>query len=99
MESSNTKKMIISATVVILLLVGVYFLFIRSTPEKSQFDEFGNPAESQVIGEDLVSLLAEVQKVNLSTALFESEAFVRLTDFSAQLNNEPRGRMNPFQAL
>lgn len=99
MESSNTKKMIISATIVILLLVGVYFLFIRTAPEKALFDEFGNPVESGVVGKDLVNLLAELQAVNLNTSLFESEAFQRLTDYTSQLGNEPRGRVNPFQPL
>ncbi len=91
--------MIISATIVILLVVGVYFLFIRAAPEKALFDEFGNPVESEVVGKDLIKLLAEVQAVNLDTSLFESEAFVKLTDFTMQLNNEPRGRANPFQSL
>ena len=99
MQSSNTKKIIVSAVVVILMIVFLYFLFLKPAPQKASVDEFGNPIESEVVGKDLVNLLAELQSVSLSTALFDSPGFVHLTDFTTEFSNEPKGRSNPFQAL
>lgn len=99
MESSNTKKMILWGTVLVLILFSVYYLWLRPAPQKPTVDEFGNPIESQAVGEDLVKLLAELQAVKLNTELFNEPAFVGLTDFTADLGKEPQGRSNPFQSF
>ena len=62
-------------------------------------DEFGNPVEAQVVGQDLIDLLAELEGVKLDQSLFSREAFVNLTDFAQTLPEEPRGRANPFSSL
>lgn len=98
-ESSNTKKIVIWGAVVFLVLFSVYFLWLRPAPQKATVDEFGNPVETQMVGQDLVNLLAELQTVKLDMGLFDSPAFVALTDFYTDLGKEPQGRSNPFQSF
>jgi len=99
MESSNTKKIVIWGVILVLVLFSVYFVWLRPAPQKATVDEFGNLIESQTVGQDLVSLLAELQAVKLDTNLFDSPAFVGLTDFTTDLGKEPQGRNNPFQSF
>jgi hypothetical protein len=98
-EQSPIKKIIVIGVTIVFVVAALYFFFFRSTEPQLVIDEFGNPVEAQVIGQDLIDLLAELEQVTLDQSLFTREAFVNLTDFSQVLPDEPRGRANPFSSL
>ncbi len=101
MQLGNLKQF--SAAVIIIAVIGfgIYFLFIRGGGEEAEilFDEFGYPIEAQAVGQDLISLLEELQSVSFDSSLFRSPAFVNLTDYSVDLGTQPQGRTNPFEGI
>jgi hypothetical protein len=98
-EQSPIKKVIVIGVSIALVIAALYFFLFRSSEPQMIIDEFGNPVEAQVVGQDLIDLLAELEGVTLDQSLFSREAFVNLTDFAQNLPNEPRGRANPFSSL
>lgn len=96
-EQSPIRKIILVVVFLVLLIAGLYFFFFRPSDPQLVIDEFGNPVEAQVIGQDLIDLLAELEKVEFDQSLFTREAFVNLSDFSMPLPDEPSGRSNPFR--
>jgi hypothetical protein len=95
-ESLNTKKIIIGIVVFVLIALAVWFLFFRDSTPVVTLDEFGNPVQVEVVGQDLINLLAQLQAVTLDSSVFKSAGFVNLTDFSVNLGSQPQGRENPF---
>lgn len=98
-ESSNTKKIIGGLIGTAFVVFALYFFFFKSAEVAIQIDEYGNPVQAQVVGQDLIDLLAELQSVNLDASIFNSPLFINLNDFAIQLRDEPRGRKDPFEPL
>lgn len=100
MSSVNLKQFFTAIVILAVLGFGIYFIFFRGVSEPEIFyDEFGNPTEAQVVGQDLISLLNELQSVSFDPAFLRSPAFVSLIDFSVDLGNQPKGRANPFEPI
>jgi len=98
-ESSNTKKIAIIATLILLVVLGAYFFFFRTPEPIELFDEFGNPTGAEVVGQDLINISNQLEKVSLDANLFKNQTFINLIDFSITLPNEPVGKKNPFQGV
>lgn len=101
MQIGNLKQFLTAVIILAVIGFGVYFLFLRGGGADTEilFDEFGYPIEAQTVGQDLISLLEELQSVSFDSALFRSPAFVNLTDYAIDLGSQPKGRNNPFQGL
>lgn len=103
MESSSKiviRKVIVLIVTLILVGGGIYLFFFKTeAPPEISFDEFGNPVEAQVVGQDLIDLLEELQAVELDDSLFRQESFVNLTNYAVTLPDLPRGRSNPFGSI
>ncbi len=98
-ESTNTKKIAVAAIFVALIAFALYFFFFRSVETEVTLDEFGNPVQAQVVGQDLLDLLVELQSVSLDASIFNSQLFRNLSDFGIELIDEPRGRTDPFEPI
>lgn len=98
-ESSNTKKIITVVILVLVIAFAVYFFFFRSAQVEMVLDEFGNPVQAQVVGQDLIDLLHELESVKLNDTIFSSPALQNLVDLSVTLAPQPQGRENPFSSL
>ena len=57
--------------------------------------------ESQVsgVGNDLLKIFDELQKVTLDQSLFSSSGYLELTDFSTSIAPQATGRTNPFDVI
>lgn len=98
--SSNTKKIAVSTIIFLLVVFALWFFFFRNTTTAEQaFDDFGNPIETEVVGEDLINTLAELQNVTLDSSIFKTAGFLNLTDFAVDLPSQPIGRSNPFESI
>ena len=98
-ESSNTKKIITTVVLVAVVAFAAYFFFFRSVEVEMVLDEFGNPVQAQVVGQDLIDLLHELESVKLDDAIFSSPALQNLVDLSVTLTPQPQGRDNPFSSI
>jgi len=101
MQIGNLKQFLTAVIILAVLGFGVYFLFFRGGGQEAEilFDEFGYPIEAQAVGQDLISLLEELQSVSFDSSLFRSPAFVNLTDYAIDLGTQPQGRINPFDGI
>jgi hypothetical protein len=98
-EKNPIQKIIIIGISAVLLFSGLYFFVFNKTGPSIVFDQFGNPVQAQVVGQDLVDLLDQLQSVELDESLFSKQAFINLSDYAITLPNEPQGRANPFSPL
>ncbi len=100
-NTNNTfKKTIVISVSILLVVAAAYFFFLKDTPPQELIvDEFGNPVQAQVVGQDLIDLLHELEQVTLDTSLFRDQAFISLTDFEQTIADQPRGRNNPFNPI
>lgn len=101
MEGTGKNKKALLIIIFALVLFGaIYFFFFRSgEPQALVLDEFGNPVQATVVGQDLIVLLSEIQSIRLDSQLFDNPAFRSLTDYSVELISEPQGRANPFAEI
>lgn len=97
--SSNSKKILVAGIVVLVLVFGVYYVFFRATPVVVSLDEFGNPTETKVVGQDLIDLSKQLEAVTLDGAAFKKKTFTNLVDYSVNLPSDEVGRRNPFDPI
>ena len=95
-ENANTKTIIAVVAITVLLIFFVYFFFFRNTETIIVFDEFGNPVAAQIIGQDLINILADLETITFDDSVFRNPAFTELSDQSVVLRKEPMGKSNPF---
>jgi hypothetical protein len=99
-KQGKNKKAFVLILVILILSAAIYFMFFRSEQISApSFDEFGNPAQTAVVGQDLIDLLGQIQSVKFDDSLFSSAAFKILTDYAIKLEPEPVGRANPFARI
>ncbi len=98
-ESSNTKKLLVALVLLAVVGFAIYIFFFRKVEVAVVFDEFGNPVQAQVVGQDLIDLLVELQAVSLDDSLFGTASFRGLVDSSVVLSPQPQGRSNPFAPI
>jgi hypothetical protein len=97
---SSTKRQHILMLALALAIVAMgIFWYLRASPNPQAFVER--------VGEDasapqsrFVQLLASLSSLQLDTAFFQNQIFVRLADFGARVELPvERGRQNPFAPL
>ncbi len=97
---SNKRQTVLIGVLILLIIFAGYFFFMRGandfTVPEIAFDEFGNPVQATVVGQDLITLLEQLEGVQLDNSLFSSPSFVLLTDYAIELPVIPQGRDNPF---
>ncbi len=98
---SMFSKIFIGLVLVFIVIVGVKFIFgkdeaadLDTVIVSESFDETLS-GESQ----EFIRVLRGLEKVTLDAELFASSAFQSLIDFSLQLQEEPKGRANPFKPI
>ena len=94
MKTLAKNKGILAIVAIFILVMFMYNLFFKS-------DQVPVPSElsASSIGNDLVKLHEDLEKVTLSQSLFSSSGFLLLTDFSVSIPQQPVGRSNPFNLI
>lgn len=108
-DIKERKNQLIILGGVVVLLIGL-FVFMRSPEE-----DLGTPTEflgdnplffesnidpvSQILGRDILNLVAKMKQVNLDTSFFSDPAFQSLQDFTVEIKTQPIGRRDPFAPL
>ncbi len=95
-DSSNSKKILIAAAAFILLGFAAYYFFFRTVTPETTLDEFGNPVEASVVGQDLIDLSRQLESIKLDTGSLKKKTFTSLVDFGISLPLQSIGRNNPF---
>ena len=96
MEKKDLLKKIGIPALLLIVIVAGYFLFIAdSTTLSLSAPPPPNPEISR-IERQILTLLSELQDIELRSEIFESQAYESLVDFSVEIVPEPVGRENPF---
>lgn len=99
---SNKKRSIIIAGIIILGAFASLRTFQNETQAQEPLvvpDTASVDTESNQKGREILALLAELKSVRLDESIFSDPIFQSLQDTSVELNQEPKGRPNPFAPL
>ena len=94
MEILTKNKGILAAIAFFVVAMFVYNLFFKS-------ETITVPSElsASSIGDDLLKIRGELQKVTLDRTIFSSPGYLLLTDFSTAIPQQTAGRPNPFDII
>lgn len=93
--SGLLKNIVIIVGLLLLVLLG-YYLFVierNSTLQTGVGTAFG---QAELETQEFLLRLEELQKITISTAVFQDPRFRSLTDFSTVVEQVPAGRSTPF---
>ncbi len=96
--SQKVKNIILGIALVVVLFIG-YSLFFPRQAEGPLLVSLQAPAGGQTVVQEFLALLETLNNLRLDTTIFEDRVFNSLKDESVQLQEEPRGRRNPFGPL
>ncbi|PIP56017.1 MAG: hypothetical protein CO183_01565 [Candidatus Zambryskibacteria bacterium CG_4_9_14_3_um_filter_42_9] len=90
-----TKNKGILAIIAIFIVV----MFLYNTFFKGETIAVVSELEASTIGDDLIRLRQELEKVTLDQAIFSSPGYLLLNDFSTAVTPQETGRPNPFDII
>lgn len=94
MQILKKSKGILATVTIFIIVMFIYNLFFKSETV---------PAVSELsasnIGNDLLKIHGELQRVTFDQSLFTSSGYLELNDFSIEIPQQPMGRPNPFNII
>lgn len=93
-QQLSANKGILAAVLIFVLLMVLYKIFLR--PDTALI-----PDESLAtnVGNDILNLRAELEKVNFDQTLFSTPGYIGLIDLTVLIPTLPVGRVNPFDVI
>ncbi len=93
-QQLSANKGILMVVIIFVLVMVLYKIFLR--PDTALI-----PDESLAtsIGDDILSLRTELEKVNFDSTLFSTPGYLGLIDLTVSIPNLPVGRTNPFEVI
>ncbi len=84
----------LAAVALLVAAIVLYNFFFKS-------EAITVPSESaaSAIGEDLIKIRGDLQKVTLDQTIFSSPGYLLLIDFSTEIPKQATGRSNPFDII
>jgi len=94
METLKKNKGTLAAIALFVVAIFLYNFFFKS-------EAITVPSESSAsaIGDDLIKIRGDLQKVTLDQSVFSSSGYLLLTDFSTAIPEQATGRSNPFDII
>jgi hypothetical protein len=96
------KKKIGQLILLVVVLAVAYFgyrAFTGGGNVASNINPAGGPESATQAGQEILAQLNNLKKINLSNHLFTGPAYLSLKDFTVTLNDQPKGRPNPFAPI
>ncbi len=87
----------IGALITIIVLIVLFFVY--QSFFKLNINLAVSGSVDQNVGQDVVALYTTLQAVDLDQNLFTTPAYKNLIDFSTALQDQPKGRRNPFDLI
>ena len=94
MKSLTGNKQIVGAVIIFILAMVLYNIFLKDDPSLIPDEQVATS-----IGEDLLKIHAELQRVTFDQTLFSSQGYVGLIDFGIPIPQQATGRPNPFNLI
>lgn len=93
----NKYKKIIIIILIVILLFLVWSIFINDDPEIEPLLITRDSEEVGDLGEKIIQTLNRVKKIELDKSVFSHPVFIRLEDYSRDIQKQGVGRNNPFE--
>lgn len=87
----------LNALITIAVLIVLFFVY--QSFFKPNIGVSVSGSVNQNVGQDVVSLYTTLQAVDLDQKVFTTLAYRNLVDFSTTLQDQPKGRHNPFDLI
>ena len=94
MKTLIKNKGILAVVAIFILVMFLYNLFFRSETIPV-LDELS----ASSVGDDLLKVHKELEKVTLDQAILSSPSYLELIDFSTSIPPQATGRPNPFDII
>jgi hypothetical protein len=99
-DFSKYKTILIWVGVIVILFFAYSYFFVKKdTTASGPSVLVVNKASVSDEERNMLQLLADMQSIRLDTSILQDNAFLNLQDFSVPLQDEPRGRTNPFAPI
>ena len=96
-QRGSTNNIVIFVTVI--ALAGLGFFYYRShTAEVDPLSVSGSADSTGIIGAQLISLIADLDRIKLDKSIFDDKTFQSLTNFSQSIQPQAKGGRNPFSS-
>lgn len=94
MKIITDNKGILGIVAIFIVIMFVYNIFF-----KSETSSVLSGSEAPTIGDELLQIRADLEKINFDRSLFASPGYLQLVDFSVSIPNQTIGRPNPFNVI
>lgn len=94
MKIFTKNRGILTITALFIAVMFLYNIFFK--PEPSTVSPESSASN---VGDDLLKMHEELQKVTFDQALFSSPGYLMLADFSTDIPPQATGRPNPFNTI
>ncbi len=99
MMQSEATRNIILIVIVVAAIVFAYFFFVKKDDTKRVTTAPTTQEQRDPESEKALSLLNELQSIDIDTEFFSSAGFKSLKDFGRKMPPQEKGRSNPFAPL
>lgn len=104
MQPQPTSKKPLVFIIVLVLIAGGVFLYMNGSPSDDAISSLGQAAspesiEAQNSGAYVLSLLKQVNSLEIDTSIFESVVYKTLVDYTVEIPPQDVGRANPFAPI
>jgi hypothetical protein len=95
MPQSLQKLLIYIGLALFLIFMGYHLMSLQPVQEAPVAED----GSSQMVGEDIISLVDRLKMISIDKSIFSSAIFSSLIDYNVNLYPESQGRPNPFAPL
>jgi hypothetical protein len=82
-----------------IIAIFIVIMFLYNTFFRGEAIAVPSELEASTIGDDLIRLRQELEKVRLDQTIFFSSGYLLLNDFSTTVTPQQTGRPNPFDII
>lgn len=98
-ELLKYKKIIYIAALILIGLVAYNYFFKPEINVDPVTSDVSSGAGELAVDKEILTLLGDLHSLVLDSSIFSSSAFKSLEDFSLPVEDEPKGRSNPFAPI
>ena len=93
------KTLVANKGILVAVAVFVVVIFLYNTFFKPETITVPSELAASSIGNDLLKMHDELQRVSFDQSIFSSPSYLLLTDFSVDIPQQITGRPNPFNII
>ena len=93
----HNKTWIWVTVIIIAAAIGYFYFYGSSTPPTTGLVQSG--AAGSAIGSDVLTLLNQIQSLNIDTSIFSDSGYNTLRDYSVAIPSVNVGRPDPFAPI